>query len=427
MLAERDPDLIDLAIDYGLRQVREALGRPGRHRGAGDLDDWAELDRRGDRRPLAAAWDATGPAAPCSRPARPPAPALPRRCSRRSTSAIPSSASAGPTCSSACPTSSGATPARRRCSTRSAELAAGAATCGAKAIWPSPEVNEAVKDAFEALREEIETGSRSRRSVGRGGDAARRPSQSLRFARLALAVRREYERLKRTAARARLRRPAGHDPRPAPRPARAGRPDAAAAATPIEFVLVDEFQDTDRIQSEILRLLGGDGVLRAAGCSWSATPSSRSTGSGAPSRRSSGDWRGEFPAHGPAPPDRELPQRPRRHPLRQRPLRATASATSIRPDVGARHDTGSIRSARDDTGQPAVEFLWAVAEPEPDEPETSRRGEAVGRRAPDDRGPLPGPSAARAARRRLDDPSIAQTQDASGRRTPATWPSSSAP
>ena len=39
------------------------------------------------------------------------------------------------------------------------------------------------------------------------------------------------------------------------------RPELVATDA-IEFVLVDEFQDTDRIQSEILTLLGGDAFFR---------------------------------------------------------------------------------------------------------------------------------------------------------------------
>src|SRR5439155_10400559 len=44
MLAARDPDLIDLATDYGLRQVREALGQLASGRGAVGWDAWSQLD-----------------------------------------------------------------------------------------------------------------------------------------------------------------------------------------------------------------------------------------------------------------------------------------------------------------------------------------------------------------------------------------------
>ncbi len=43
LLAARDPDLIDLGTDYGLRQVREALGRLASTRGAVDLNEWSRL------------------------------------------------------------------------------------------------------------------------------------------------------------------------------------------------------------------------------------------------------------------------------------------------------------------------------------------------------------------------------------------------
>ena len=43
LLAARDPDLIELGTDYGLRQVREALGRLASVRGTADLDDWSQL------------------------------------------------------------------------------------------------------------------------------------------------------------------------------------------------------------------------------------------------------------------------------------------------------------------------------------------------------------------------------------------------
>ncbi len=43
LLAARDPDLIDLGTDYGLRQVREALGRLASSRGAVDPDEWSRL------------------------------------------------------------------------------------------------------------------------------------------------------------------------------------------------------------------------------------------------------------------------------------------------------------------------------------------------------------------------------------------------
>ena len=48
------------------------------------------------------------------------------------------------------------------------------------------------------------------------------------------------------------------------------------------MVLIDEFQDTDRVQWEIFSTLFGRAGPRTARWSWSATPSRPSTGSGAP-------------------------------------------------------------------------------------------------------------------------------------------------
>ena len=84
LLAARDADLIDLGTDYGLRQVREALGRLATLRGAVGLEEWAAAGARGDRRALAR--PRRRPAlADGARPAAAPGRALPTRCSRRST------------------------------------------------------------------------------------------------------------------------------------------------------------------------------------------------------------------------------------------------------------------------------------------------------------------------------------------------------
>ena len=50
-------------------------------------------------------------------------------------------------------------------------------------------------------------------------------------------------------------------------------------------LLVDEFQDTDRVQCDLVRLLALEGQGASPGCSWSATRSSRSTAGAAPTSR----------------------------------------------------------------------------------------------------------------------------------------------
>ena len=94
---------------------------------------------------------------------------------------------------------------------------------------------------------------------------------------------------------ARLRRPARPRPRPARRRARRrpgrGGQGARFFQRRYRYLLVDEFQDTDPLQAEIAFLLAereptaGAGATSSCGrasCSWWATPSSRSTGSGGP-------------------------------------------------------------------------------------------------------------------------------------------------
>ena len=85
-------------------------------------------------------------------------------------------------------------------------------------------------------------------------------------------------------------------------------------------LLVDEFQDTDRIQSEILRLLGGEALFHGRMFVVGDAKQSIYRFRGA-EPAIFGQWRGEFPRGGRLAPDRELPERPARDPLRQRPLR----------------------------------------------------------------------------------------------------------
>ena len=129
------------------------------------------------------------------------------------------------------------------------------------ASWPSQDVYEAIKTSFADLRDHVKKHVGPALACGDPESLIATAGRSLQFARLALVVRREHERLKRrrrgldfddllVLARDLLR----HHPELAV-------PEAAAAgATAIEFVLVDEFQDTDGIQGEILRLAERRGV-----------------------------------------------------------------------------------------------------------------------------------------------------------------------
>lgn len=271
LLAARDADLIELGTEFGLRQVREALGRLAASRGAVELDDWARLSPEeivGRWRDLAECkiWPL----------ARDGAAALVARCRdvlEWLDSDVPKIAERA-----------AAVLAAMRV------LDAGAPPCPASWIedlvgllrvqdlprassWPSPEGYEAVKVAFGDLREHLRKHIIPALEWSDDGVLLATAERSLRFARLAVAVRGEFERLKRqrggldfddllVKARDLLRdHPdlVGSSDDGIPRDET--DPERSRRALDIEFVLVDEFQDTDGIQGEVLRLLSGAGFL----------------------------------------------------------------------------------------------------------------------------------------------------------------------
>ena len=259
MLAERDPDLMHLALDYGLRQIREALATLVGHRAAGGPRRLGRAVRRGTRRPLDARSGSEGPA---RRPAGPAAAVRAMRaeaCWQALDAAHPKLQERRADPARRASRAGGRALFRRARWSRFASLAQ-VSDLGAKGIWPSPEIKESVKNVFESLRKKID--DVLKRLVVNEALTLESAENSLRLMRLAKLVSREYEQVKSAPPRARLRRPAGHDtqtcwPATWPRSLRRLSP----RREPIEFVLVDEFQDTDRIQSEILRLLGGESLL----------------------------------------------------------------------------------------------------------------------------------------------------------------------
>ena len=323
LLAARDADLIDLGTDYGLRQVREALGRLASMRGAVGLEEWAQQDPeaivehwRAMRRGQALA---DGP-----RPRIGPWPSHCRRLLEGSTRTCRRSATAALALLDALRLlDPGAAPLPRRPPRRAGGAAAGRRPAPQAASWPSEEIYEAIKDAIRRPARAYQETRQPGAGVGRRGFPAGdgRPEPAVRPAGAGGPSRARAAQA--TSPRARLRRPAGHGPRPAARPPRAGRPAEspdARLARPIEFVLVDEFQDTDAIQGEILRLLSGAAFLTGP-----AVRRRRREAVDLPvPRRRAVDLPRlavRVPRAGPAQPDRELPQRARRHRLRQRPVR----------------------------------------------------------------------------------------------------------
>ncbi len=348
MLAERESDLVNLAIDYGLGQIREALGLLLATRAAGDLDAWIELTPEEIVARWSRVWEAQG------RPAVLRVLSSVARCCRELLGRIPTS--------------------HPKLQERRAELlerlpALESGACSDeqlsevrrlarvddlrdKAIWPEPESKEAVKTVFESLRKAIDQVAK-RLSVN-PASTLESATNSLSLLRLAARARREYEQIK-----SRRRGLDFDDLLVRTRDLLGAGPDrdvrSLAAQDAIEFVLVDEFQDTDRVQSEILRLLGGDTFFRGR---MFVVGDAQAIDLSVPGRRA-GDLRPlaqRVSGAGPSGPDRELPECSRGDPLRQRPLRGLLPGRR-RGRSGQRSRGRADRDATRRDGQPGGDLL----------------------------------------------------------------------
>jgi ATP-dependent helicase/nuclease subunit A len=253
MLASQDPDLINVATDYGLRQVREALERLTIGRATRALAAWSRLSPetvvekwRGTigARLSTALRDEVGPDVTRCRALLESIDTEVPRINERATTLRDRLHVLG----------SGETPCAPALLDELVALLR-VSDLPKKSSWPSERVYDEVKEAFERLREQI----KQIRPALEWDDASVRAAamRSLEFARLAVAVDREYE-----SAKTR-RRGLDFDDllvkardllRDHPAVLSSGR---EAGVSDFEFVLVDEFQDTDGVQSEILRLLCG--------------------------------------------------------------------------------------------------------------------------------------------------------------------------
>ena len=250
-LAARDPDLIELAVEFGLRTVRESLDDLLANRSVGEIRDWAAREPRELVDHWLDLWNREARPALIARFVESARPCL-QRIGRED-------------CDHA------------KVRARRAELVDAFGRLGAVAepgailgeiielakviglgvkIWPSAEVHEFVKAHFGAIRD----GARAL-IAGLPWDepaSMAAATHGLRFARLAVRAREAYDRAKRSRGGVDsddlllLTRELLGARSPSLRDALAGS---------IDLILVDEFQDTDPVQSEILEHLAGPDVL----------------------------------------------------------------------------------------------------------------------------------------------------------------------
>lgn len=360
LLAARDPDLIALAVPHTLRAVREMLESTLASRTPDEVDPACDLEPP----EIVARWQAAW-----SRAARPAilsrlAPSL--RATRR---VLESVVEAGPKLAQLRGEVMEAL-ADVEDRGRDADLArlreaAKVAGLRGKNDWPDPDVKEAVSRTFKALRDAVDG------VLGRlaWDDAVTLESaaETARFARVAREARAEYDELK---ARRRgldfadlivLARDALRDLASPP-----GEPDEdpdAADVEPaaIDFVLVDEFQDTDEVQSDVLRLLAREGFCDGKMFVVGDAKQSIYRFRGA-EPAIFGRWREEFHEHGRLRLSENFRTVPRIIDF------VNALFADSFADPGAGPDPAAVRLAPrrpDHADEPAVHFFWVP----PDEPE----------------------------------------------------------
>ncbi len=252
-LADSDKDLVELAVEYGLRRVRESLDGLLSQRSLGELDAWAEKTPDELISLWRQAWADEGRKARLHNVVRAARAAVDTLSAHEPTHPVmgqrrafllehlpdlehmdPSDAWLGEVL-------------------ETAKVQGG----GTKNHWPSPEIYERVRDALGDLREAIQE---FRKNCEWNEEiTAQTAEHGLRFARLASQARREYD------ANKRLRGTLDFDDLILKtRALLRGRPEGEERAPEeaIERLLVDEFQDTDPVQGEILKWLAGDAFGR---------------------------------------------------------------------------------------------------------------------------------------------------------------------
>lgn len=248
-LSDKDPDLIELAVEFGLARVRDALADLLAERASGRLAEW---ERRTPEE-IVAIWRDVWYGEARAR--------LFRKVERAAIACVDlleKHEIAHPKMTERRAYLLEILPELPRNLDRTEQLLAvkeQAKVHGvAKQYWPSEEIYKEVQTAFETLREAIKGyGNASQWDEQATHEAA---EHGLRLARLALRARRAYEAAKHARGGLDF-----DDLLTRTRDLLAGSSDAEArsidAGADIERLLVDEFQDTDPVQSEILERLAG--------------------------------------------------------------------------------------------------------------------------------------------------------------------------
>lgn len=359
-LAEQDDDVIELAVEFGLKRVRKGLEALVRDRGAADLAAWEGRTAEELAGVWRTAWEGEGRAAlfrPVERAVG--------RCARFL---------------------EGQEFGHKKLIDFRAGMLAALAGLDARASadrlvglkglarlplglkardWPSPGVHSGCKGVVEALRKALETFLQ--RDEPDEAVTLRSAALGLRFARLAAAARRVYDEAKRGRAGLDF-----DDLLVRTRDLLRADPGAARGAGGLaaEFVLVDEFQDTDPFQAEVLRRLCGAGFASGRLFVVGDFKQSIYRFRGAEPRIFQ-EFRDEFPADG-------------RHALTEN-FRSAAGVLDFVNALFADAFPGETPrlkpgpTAAPAADGPAVEFLWADepagAEGEPGEPRKPDAGE----------------------------------------------------
>ncbi|SIN98089.1 ATP-dependent helicase/nuclease subunit A [Singulisphaera sp. GP187] len=249
-LAAQDPDLIELAVEYGLGRVRQGIANLLFESGSARLDEWNDRTTAEVVAIWNDVWRREGRPLLAQKLAQAVQPCLEVLSRYESTHPLMRERTAF-LLANLPDLVANSDQEEWLIAVREHAMVRGA---GSKAHWPSPEIHEIVSNRFKAVRDAIDKYlDKSQWDEAATLEAA---EQGLRLARLAVRARRSYDLAKRARGgldfddlltmTLHLLRGLPEEP----------RPDSA-----IERLLVDEFQDTDPIQGEILERLATPGAL----------------------------------------------------------------------------------------------------------------------------------------------------------------------